>query len=70
MNDKQLVNKQYLLDKTPGKGGWTYTIISEIPPEINTPKRCSFSTRLTKANSIITSSGYMRQRPNKRKWTE
>jgi len=37
MNEKPLVNKQYLLDKTPGKGGWTYTIIPEIPPDKNTP---------------------------------
>lgn len=29
--DKPLVNQQYLLVKQPGKGGWTYLVISEIP---------------------------------------
>jgi hypothetical protein len=28
--EKPLVNKKYLLKKAPGKGGWTYIIISEI----------------------------------------
>jgi hypothetical protein len=28
-----LVNKTYLLKKYPGKGGWTYTEIPEIPPD-------------------------------------
>lgn len=28
---KPLVNKKYRLEKYPGKGGWTYTQISEIP---------------------------------------
>ena len=31
MNEKPLVNKKYLLEKFPRKGGWTYTVISEIP---------------------------------------
>jgi hypothetical protein len=26
-----------LLEKTPGKGGWTYTIITEILPDKKTP---------------------------------
>lgn len=26
-----LVDKQYQLEKAPGKGGWTYVIISEVP---------------------------------------
>ena len=34
---KTLVNKQYLLQKTCGKGGWTYTIIPEILPDKNAP---------------------------------
>lgn len=28
--EKPLVNKQYLLERYPGKGGWTYAIIPEI----------------------------------------
>ena len=28
--EKPLTNKKYLLEKYPGKGGWTYTVISEI----------------------------------------
>jgi hypothetical protein len=34
MNEKEkpLVNKKYLLEKFPGKGGWTYIQISEIKP--------------------------------------
>ena len=27
-----LVDKQYLLEKFPGKGGWTYVLLPEIPP--------------------------------------
>ena len=30
--EKPLVDKKYKLSKFPGKGGWTYTTISEIPP--------------------------------------
>ena len=30
--EKPLVNKKYKLEKYPGKSGWTYTVISEIPP--------------------------------------
>ncbi len=37
MNNKPLVDKEYLLEKFPGKGGWTYTIIPEILPDKNTP---------------------------------
>jgi hypothetical protein len=29
--EKPLVNKKYKLQKYPGKGGWIYTVISEIP---------------------------------------
>jgi hypothetical protein len=35
--EKPLVNKDYLLEKTPGKGGWTYTIITEILPDKKSP---------------------------------
>ncbi|MDD4991540.1 MAG: YdeI/OmpD-associated family protein [Paludibacter sp.] len=28
--DKPLVNKKYLLEKYPGKGGWTYAAIPEV----------------------------------------
>ena len=31
--EKPLVNKKYKLQKYPGKGGWTYTVISEIPSD-------------------------------------
>jgi hypothetical protein len=31
--EKPLINKKYLLEKYPGKGGWTYVVISEIPKE-------------------------------------
>ncbi|HET9278990.1 MAG TPA: YdeI/OmpD-associated family protein [Flavitalea sp.] len=31
--EKPLINKKYKLEKFPGKGGWTYTVISEIPPD-------------------------------------
>jgi len=31
--ERPLVNKKYKLEKFPGKGGWTYTVISEIPPD-------------------------------------
>ena len=30
--DEKLVDKEYLLEKLPGKYGWTYTIIPEIRP--------------------------------------
>lgn len=28
-----MVNKNYKLEKFPGKGGWTYIVIAEIPPD-------------------------------------
>jgi Bacteriocin-protection, YdeI or OmpD-Associated/Domain of unknown function (DUF1905) len=31
--EKPLINKKYKLEKYPGKGGWTYTVISEISPD-------------------------------------
>jgi hypothetical protein len=31
--EKPLVNKKYKLEKYPGKGGWTYTVIHEISPD-------------------------------------
>ena len=37
MNEKPLVNKQYLLEKFPGHGGWTYAQIPEIMPDKNAP---------------------------------
>ena len=37
MNEKPLVDKEYLLEKYPGKGGWTYTIIPEILPDSKSP---------------------------------
>jgi hypothetical protein len=37
MMEKPLVNKKYLLEKFSGKGGWTYTIIPEVPPDKNAP---------------------------------
>jgi len=35
MSEKPLVDKEYLLEKLPGKYGWTYTIIPEIMPDPN-----------------------------------
>lgn len=35
--DKPLVDKQYLLEKFPGKGGWTYAQIPEILQDKNAP---------------------------------
>ena len=29
---KPLINQKYKLEKFPGKGGWTYTVIPGIPP--------------------------------------
>ena len=37
MNEKPLVDKEYLLEKFPCKGGWTFTVIPEIPPDPNAP---------------------------------
>ena len=37
MNEKPLVNKTYLLEKFPGKMGWTYTEIPEIQPDKKSP---------------------------------
>ena len=32
--EQLLVNQKYQLQKMPGKGGWTYVVISEIRPDI------------------------------------
>ncbi len=37
MSQKPLVDKTYLLEKFPEKGGWTYTIIPEIQPDKHAP---------------------------------
>jgi len=37
MNEKPLVDKEYLLEKLPGKYGWTFTVIPEILPDPNAP---------------------------------
>ena len=34
---KPLVSKEYLLEKHPGKGGWTYARIPEIQPDKKSP---------------------------------
>lgn len=36
-DEKPLVNKEYLLQKFPGKGGWTYAEIPEILQNKNNP---------------------------------
>ena len=36
-NENPLVNTEYLLQKFPGKGGWTYAEIPEIVPNKNSP---------------------------------
>ena len=33
MNEVPLVDKDYLLEKFPGTGGWTYTLVPEIQPD-------------------------------------
>ena len=35
--DEPLVNADYLLEKIPGKGGWTYAAIPEIPQNKGNP---------------------------------
>ena len=35
--EQPLVDKDYLLEKSPGESGWTYTIIPEILPDPNAP---------------------------------
>ena len=37
MHEKPLVDRTYLLEKFPGKCGWTYTIIPEILPDPKAP---------------------------------
>ncbi len=37
MNENPLVDKDYLLERSPGKGGWTYTVIPEILPDPHAP---------------------------------
>ncbi len=36
-NEKPLVHKEYLLQKFPGKGGWTYAAIPEVLQNKNNP---------------------------------
>ena len=35
--EKPLVNKEYILEKFPGKGGWTFASIPEVLQNKNTP---------------------------------
>ena len=37
MSGKPLVDRDYLLEKSSGMGGWTYTIIPEIAPDPHAP---------------------------------
>ena len=37
MTIMSLVNKDYLLEKYPGKGGWTYAVIPEVLQDKNAP---------------------------------
>jgi hypothetical protein len=37
MNDKPLVDRDYLLEKMPCAGSWTYTLIPEIAPDPHAP---------------------------------
>jgi hypothetical protein len=39
MNEKPLVDNEYLLEKHPNKGSWTYAVIPEILPDKNSPFR-------------------------------
>lgn len=34
-----LVDKDYLLERTPGNGGWTYAPIPEVPQDKKAPFR-------------------------------
>jgi len=35
--EESLVNKEYLLEKFPGKGGWTYVAIPEVLQDKHAP---------------------------------
>ena len=35
--EKPLVDKKYLLEKSSGMGGWTYTVIPEVLPDKHSP---------------------------------
>ena len=35
-----LIDKRYLLEKFPGKGGWTYVALPEVPQDKHTPFGC------------------------------
>lgn len=35
--EKPLVDQTYILEKFPGKGGWTYVVIPEVVQDKNTP---------------------------------
>lgn len=37
INETPLVDKEYLLEKLPGKYGWTFTVIPEIMSDPNAP---------------------------------
>jgi hypothetical protein len=37
MTKEPLVDKNYMLEKFPGKGGWTYALLPEIPPAARFP---------------------------------
>ncbi len=36
-NEQPIVDGEFLLEKFPGKGGWTYASLPSIPPSSNTP---------------------------------
>jgi len=36
-HEPPLVDRDYLLETTPGKGGWTYTVIPEVAPDPHAP---------------------------------
>ena len=37
MEEQPLVDKEYLLEKFPGKGGWTYAMIPEVLQDPHAP---------------------------------
>ena len=51
---KPLVDKEYLLEKYPGKGGWTYARIPEIAQgeQCNSPYPCDYKNICTKSNKF------------------
>ncbi len=48
--EKPWVDRDYLLEKSPEMGGWTYTIIPEIAPDPNSPSSTAPTSHSRKAS--------------------